>query len=73
MKNYKWLLMVLAVVVVGGIFVWAMRYGFDHSTVIRGAFSFSARAGASYISPGTGAAAGSPSIATPSCMMVNPA
>ena len=39
MKKYKWLLMVLAVVVVGAIFVWAMRYGFDHSAVIRGAFS----------------------------------
>lgn len=39
MKKIKILLMVLAVVVVGGGFVWAMRYWFDHSAVIRSAFA----------------------------------
>ena len=39
MKKGKVLLMVLAVIVVGGVFVWAMRYGFEHSELIRSAFS----------------------------------
>ena len=39
MKKGKVLLMVLAVVAVGGAFVWAMRYGFEHSELIRSAFS----------------------------------
>ena len=39
MKKGKVLLMVLAVLVVGGAFVWAMRYGFEHSALIRSAFS----------------------------------
>ena len=39
MKKSRSLLMVLAVVAVGGVFVWAMRYGFDHSALIRSAFA----------------------------------
>ena len=39
MKKGKVLLMALAVVAVGGAFVWAMRYGFEHSELVRSAFS----------------------------------
>ena len=39
MKKGKVLLMVLAVVALGGAFVWAMRYGFENSELIRSAFS----------------------------------
>ena len=39
MKKGKILLMVLVVIAVGGVFVWAMRYGFEHSELIRSAFS----------------------------------
>ena len=39
MKKGKFFLMVLAIAAVGGVFVWAMRYGFEHSELIRSAFS----------------------------------
>lgn len=42
MKKGKVWMMILFVLVAGGAFVWAMRYGFEHSELLRGAFSGSA-------------------------------
>ena len=39
MKKVKIWLMILIVVIVGGAFVWAMRYGFEHSEAVRSLFS----------------------------------
>lgn len=39
MKKGKIWLMILIIAVVGGAFVWAMRYGFENSELIRGVFS----------------------------------
>ena len=39
MKKAKIFLMILIVLIVGGAFVWAMRYGFEHSETVRSLFS----------------------------------
>ena len=39
MKKAKFLLLILIVLIVGGAFVWGMRYGFEHSEAVRNLFS----------------------------------
>jgi len=39
MKKGKIFAMILLVLIVGGAFVWAMRYGFEHSEAVRNLFS----------------------------------